>query len=86
MTDDDRKVIKEVLGDLQFLFDGMEKVDEFRATLLENEDFFDCCKQFYRKGEDNTAFEFGLLIEYDMWINNSNVWPVVNNPQWENKG
>ena len=27
--------------------------------------------------------EFGLIMNYDMWLNNSSVWPVMHNPEWK---
>jgi len=84
-TDEDKKLVNDIFEDLHEYFAGMDKLEDFKAYLLQDESFPDTCKQFYTKGGDNTGFELGILFTYDMWINNSPVFPVMYNPEWEKK-
>ncbi|GBU28958.1 hypothetical protein R84B8_02520 [Treponema sp. R8-4-B8] len=32
---------------------------------------------------NNFGAEFGFIMNFDMWLNNSLAWPVMYNPEWE---
>jgi hypothetical protein len=80
LTKKQRKLIIDVLDDLKEYFSVMEKGDEFKAHFLKDDSWVDFFKQ-YEKGGDNFGFEFTFCVHYDMWINNSNIWPVIYNPE-----
>jgi hypothetical protein len=80
LTDENRQLILSVLDDLNEYLSVMEKADEFKAHFLKDDSWVDFFKQ-YTKGGNNLAFEFTFCIHYDMWINNSSVWPVMHIPE-----
>jgi len=63
-----------------------QKRQEFISLLLrDNEDsqieaLLEMCEE-YIKGD--TFSSLGLIIKYDMWLNDSAVWPVMHNPEWK---
>jgi hypothetical protein len=88
LTKEELQIIHNVLDseDLRDYFDSFGP--EYKAYLLEQgKKTLDFCKE-YKKGGDNngwgnSAWEFALIMDYDMWVNHSNVWPVMYNPDWE---
>jgi hypothetical protein len=76
LTEKERQLVDEVFEGLEEYFSVMEKAEEFKSYLLRDENFPEMCEKQYRKGGDNTTFELAICIEYDMWINESMVWPV----------
>jgi hypothetical protein len=88
-TDEEKILMNDVLSELHEYIDTMdEEANEigknFKAWLFEGDWFLDFCKQ-YRFGEDNAGLTLGFIINFDMWINDSAVWPVYYNPKWEKK-
>jgi len=63
-----------------------QKRQEFISLLLrdnehsEIEALLNMCEKYIHGDTFNTL---GLIMKYDMWINNSAVWPVMHNPEWE---
>lgn len=69
-----------------------QKQKEFILNLLKDDEpeqidaLLEMCEEYIKK--DGTAFPgFGstlaLMAMYDMWLNNSLLWPVGHNPEWE---
>ena len=64
-----------------------QKLEKFTASFLQEiepsqiEEHMEMCDE-YIKGEGlSTAFV--LTMAYDMWINESAVWPTAPNPKWK---
>jgi predicted house-cleaning noncanonical NTP pyrophosphatase (MazG superfamily) len=63
-----------------------QKLEEFTAVYLKDnepsqiEALLEICDN-HIKGENFSCF--GLIMAYDMWINESAVWPVMHNPKWK---
>ena len=63
-----------------------QKLEEFTAIYLKDdepsqiESLLEMCDE-HIKGEGFS--ELGFIISYDMWINESAVWPTVPNPKWK---
>jgi hypothetical protein len=63
-----------------------QKLEEFTSELLQKEEpaqvkaDLKMCKE-YIHGEPFAGF--GLIVWYDMWLNESPGWPVMHNPKWE---
>ena len=68
-----------------------EKEEEWKLSLLKDnepsqiEALLEICEQYIEEKKNPKSFgiEFGLIMMYDMWLNKSNVWPVMHNPEWE---
>jgi len=65
-----------------------QKRQEFISHLLrDNEDsgieaIVKGCEKYINR-DNSFGFRFSLIMMYDMWINDSPVWPVMHNPEWE---
>ena len=69
-----------------------KKEEEYKQLLLEDSDpstidaLLELCEDYIKEKNDptiNGSTDFVLVMMYDMWINNSHVWPVKHNPEWE---
>ena len=89
-TKDEKKLINEVLEDLHEYIDDMEKGAEeegkdLKSFLFKLDWFLDFCKEYKtarNNGKDTAGLELGFIINFDMWINDSNCWPVYK-PVWK---
>ena len=63
-----------------------QKLEEFIAIHLKDnepsqiESLLEMCDE-HIKGKSPSGL--GLVMAYDMWINESPVWPVLYNPKWK---
>jgi len=68
-----------------------QKLEEFTNFLLKDdvpseiEHLLEMCEEYINGDRNSSTFGlcFGLAISYDMWLNNSPVWPVSYNPEWD---
>ena len=70
-----------------------KKTVEWKLHLLEDnesskiEELLVMCEKYLEEKEkpDNIGVgtDFAFIVMYDMWLNKSNVWPVMYNPEWE---
>jgi len=71
-----------------------KKLQEFTNILLKNDDSSDIeeliemCEEYINGDRNASTFGLclGLAASYDMWLNNSPVWPVPYNPEWDEWG
>jgi hypothetical protein len=98
LTEEQQNLITSVLDDTygdDDIFDAdTEKWESFKAHLLENDEpeqidaLIDMCKEYNeeRKTAECPITSLGFIMMYDMWINESSVWPVMYKPEWEKEG
>ena len=69
-----------------------KKEEEYKQLLLEDSDpstidaLLELCEDYIKEKNDptiNGSTDFIFVMMYDMWINNSHVWPVKHNLEWE---
>ena len=79
----------EELSELNVLMD--KKKEEFTLHLLKDnepeqiEALMELTNEYIENKDRNGSFavHFSWAVMYDMWLNKSHVWPVPNNPEWE---
>jgi len=68
------------------------KEDEFKLLFLNDnepsriDDIMEMCEKYIKEKENQEGFfgvEFGLIMEYDMWINECPFWPTNNPKLWK---
>ena len=68
-----------------------QKLDEFTLKLLKDDEpsqidsLLEMCEEYIteKKNEEASFSAFGLLIMYDMWINECSFWPTNNPKLWK---
>ena len=69
-----------------------EKDEAFKMSFLKDNEpseiasLMEICDNYIKDETDTSKMlstAFGLIIMYDMWLNESPVWPVMNNPKWD---
>jgi len=72
-----------------------QKEEEWKLSFLEDntpsgiENLLTMCDEYMENKKkppesfESFGAEFVLIMMYDMWLNNSGVWPVMHNPEWE---
>lgn len=70
------------------------KEEEWKLHFLEDntpssiEALLELCDEYMEnknnpKSISSFSVDFSFIVNYDMWLNNSGVWPVMHNPEWE---
>jgi len=83
-TEEEEKIMNEVLEEIHEYIDEMERTaneegKDFKKFLFNGDWFMDFCnlyKTARNNREDTAGLELGFIINFDMWINDSNCWPV----------
>ena len=70
-TDDEKKLMDDVMKDLHELFSVMQRAAEFKAWLFEGDWFLNYCKEYITRS-DPTGLKLGLLMYYDSWVSENN--------------
>jgi hypothetical protein len=71
-----------------------QKEEEWKLHFLEDntpssiEALLDVCDEYMEnkknpKSNGSFAVDFSFIINYDMWLNKSAIWPVMHNPEWD---
>jgi hypothetical protein len=95
-TDEEEKLMNDVLEKLHKYADEMEKGAEeegkdFKSFLFKGDWFLNFCKEYKnteKNGEDYTdnfplaGLILGFIMNFDMWVNDSNIYPVYKK-EWE---
>jgi hypothetical protein len=84
-TDEEKELMNDVLGKLHEYVDGMEEAAEeegkdFKSFLYSGDWFLEFCKKYKigeNNGKDNAGLELGFIINFDMWVNDSHIWPCM---------
>jgi hypothetical protein len=81
-TDDEKELMNHVLKKLhEYDMENIAKEEgkDFKAWLFEGDWFLDFCKDYItgeKNGEDNAGLELGFIMNFDMWVNDSPVFPT----------
>jgi len=71
-----------------------QKEEEWKLHFLEDntpssiEALLEMCDEYMEnkknpKPNERFSVDFSFIVNYDMWLNNSAIWPVMHNPEWE---
>jgi hypothetical protein len=87
-TDEEKELMNHVLNKLnEYEFEKIanEMGKDFGTWLFEGDWFLDFCKDYRmgeKNGENNAGLELGFIINFDMWVNDSLIWPVYKE-EWK---
>jgi hypothetical protein len=86
-TEEERKLMDDILEKIHEYIDAMEKASEeegkdFKSFLYKGDWFLEFCKLYkaeYKEDDDwsTAGLELGFIINFDMWVNDSNCWPSM---------
>jgi hypothetical protein len=71
-----------------------QKEEEWKLHFLEDnthssiESLLEVCDEYIEnkknpKSNGSIAVDFSFIVNYDMWLNKSAIWPVMHNPEWK---